>query len=417
MPLRAVVAALGAALGGWAIALDVWKPGALTLPLAVHLAIGWSFVGAGLVAWARRPENRTGLLMTFTGIAWFGRDFDSLGFSPATRLSELAQNVFLALLAHQIIVFPDGAATSRRQRTLLAAIYTLAVPGYAVSEIGPAFNDVLSTAGIVLAAAAIALLVERWRSATAPRRRAIEPLLWAGPPALAVAAASIARDYLDVSLSHTGDAILDWCSLVYTLIPAAFLAGVLRTRLHRGALAELLIELNNASPADVRNALARSLGDPSLDVAFWLPERNRYVDASGRPFDLPEDRPVTELEGVAALVYDPSLLEDPELVRAACAAARLSLENARLHAKLRSAVEEPATVPESLAELTARELEVLALIAEGRTDRGIAQALYVTPKTVEAHVRSIFRKLGLPSDTTENRRVHAVLAFLRARPL
>ena len=68
-----------------------------------------------------------------------------------------------------------------------------------------------------------------------------------------------------------------------------------------------------------------------------------------------------------------------------------------------------------LAELTAREREVLALLAEGRTDRGIAQLLYITPKTVEAHVRSTFRKLDLPSDATENRRVHAVLTFLRAR--
>ena len=57
---------------------------------------------------------------------------------------------------------------------------------------------------------------------------------------------------------------------------------------------------------------------------------------------------------------------------------------------------------------------MLALIAEGRTDRGIAKELYVTPKTVEAHVRSIFRKLDLPTDSTENRRVHAVLTFLRA---
>ena len=56
-----------------------------------------------------------------------------------------------------------------------------------------------------------------------------------------------------------------------------------------------------------------------------------------------------------------------------------------------------------------------ALLAEGRTDRGIATELYVTPKTVEAHVRSIFRKLDLPAGSTENRRVHAVLTFLRAR--
>jgi len=417
MRLRVSLAALAAALGGWAIALAIWKPGELTLPVAVHLAIGWSFVAAGLVAWARRPENRTGLLMTLTGVVWFGRDFDSLGFSPATRLSELSQNLFLALLAHQVVVFPDGVTRSRRERALVAAIYLLAVPGYAVSEIGPTVNDVLSALGIVLAVAAVAIIVDRWRSASAPRRRALEPLLWAGPPTLAVVAASIAKDYLDLSVSATGDAVLDWCALAYTLIPAAFLAGVLRTRLHRGALAELVLELSDASPAHARDALARSLGDPSLELAFWIPERGRYVDSQGKPFEVPQDRAVTELDGVAALVYDPSLLEDIELVRAAGAAARLSLENARLQAKLHSAADEPATVPESLADLTSRELEVLALLAEGRTDRGIAQALYVSPKTVEAHVRSIFRKLGLPSETTENRRVHAVLAFLRARPL
>jgi DNA-binding NarL/FixJ family response regulator len=55
---------------------------------------------------------------------------------------------------------------------------------------------------------------------------------------------------------------------------------------------------------------------------------------------------------------------------------------------------------------------VLALVAEGRTDRGIAAALWLTPKTVGTHVRSIFGKLDLPTAPTENRRVHAVLAFL-----
>ena len=83
----------------------------------------------------------------------------------------------------------------------------------------------------------------------------------------------------------------------------------------------------------------------------------------------------------------------------------------------RSLVEELLASPRikhPLADLTARELEVLSLMAEGRTDKGIAMALFVSCKTVEVHVGSILRKLDLPIDATENRRVHAVLAFIGA---
>ena len=69
----------------------------------------------------------------------------------------------------------------------------------------------------------------------------------------------------------------------------------------------------------------------------------------------------------------------------------------------------------ALAELTERECDVLALIAEGLSDKGIAERLVITRKTVETHVRHIFSKLDLPSGTAENRRVHAVLAYLRTR--
>jgi DNA-binding NarL/FixJ family response regulator len=66
-----------------------------------------------------------------------------------------------------------------------------------------------------------------------------------------------------------------------------------------------------------------------------------------------------------------------------------------------------------LQRLTKRELEVLGLMAEGRSNAGIASALFLTVGAVEKHVASIFTKLGLPPTTTENRRVLAVLAYLQ----
>ncbi len=67
-----------------------------------------------------------------------------------------------------------------------------------------------------------------------------------------------------------------------------------------------------------------------------------------------------------------------------------------------------------LAELTEREREVLSLIAEGMSNRAIAARLFVTERTVEAHTKQIFLKLGLTESRDRHRRVLAVLAFLRA---
>jgi DNA-binding NarL/FixJ family response regulator len=127
---------------------------------------------------------------------------------------------------------------------------------------------------------------------------------------------------------------------------------------------------------DVAYAM-RLLDDGAERVGYLLKDRVVDVDA---------------LTSALRRVHSGEAVVDPELVRELLDAPRAA---------------------DPLAELTAREREVLALIAEGRTDRGIAAELVVSPKTVEAHVRSIFGKLDLPSAPTENRRVHAVLAFLQ----
>jgi DNA-binding NarL/FixJ family response regulator len=75
-------------------------------------------------------------------------------------------------------------------------------------------------------------------------------------------------------------------------------------------------------------------------------------------------------------------------------------------------LQRPAT-RRRIAELTGREHEVLALVAQGLTDRGISEHLWLTPKTIETHIRHILAKLDLPADTNHNRRVLAVLTYLR----
>ena len=65
------------------------------------------------------------------------------------------------------------------------------------------------------------------------------------------------------------------------------------------------------------------------------------------------------------------------------------------------------------AELTPREREILALMAEGRSNQGICRARWLSPKTVEAHIRNVFAKLGITAAAEDNRRVLAVLTYLK----
>jgi DNA-binding NarL/FixJ family response regulator len=69
--------------------------------------------------------------------------------------------------------------------------------------------------------------------------------------------------------------------------------------------------------------------------------------------------------------------------------------------------------PDPFEELTSREREILALMAEGRSNRGILRALWLSPKTVETHIRGAFAKLGISAAPSDSRRVLAVLPYLQ----
>jgi signal transduction histidine kinase len=125
----------------------------------------------------------------------------------------------------------------------------------------------------------------------------------------------------------------------------------MRSRAWRtGAVTELVAALGEApARGELRVALADALADPTVELAYWLPERGGYVDADGRSVQLPEGGPgaeriATEVERdgrrVGALIHDPAVCDDPELVSGVATAAALALDNERLGAELRARVEE-----------------------------------------------------------------------------
>jgi signal transduction histidine kinase len=172
------------------------------------------------------------------------------------------------------------------------------------------------------------VLAARYWAASGPRRRALLPSL-AGAFVLLLFSTLLINDLV----AGTRSEVLLWiaaCSLV--TVPAAFFAGLLRSRLARGGLAELFRGLGTTRVEDLQAALMRALGDRSLVLALE-PDPVAGPGRAAAPVERDGRR-------VATLVYDASLDDDPELVEAACAATAVALENQHLHAESRARVAE-----------------------------------------------------------------------------
>jgi signal transduction histidine kinase len=338
------------------------------LTAALGLLVGWSFVGTGLFAWWRRPGNRTGLLMVAAGLAWFATGVSEADDDLVHTVGIALDGVFPVLVAHLVVAFPTGRLETRAQRALLAAAYftvtVLQVPGLLfedddrnllVVEPDQDLSDALDAAQYVVVLAVVlptvVLLVRRWSAAPAPERRTLAPILWTGGAAFSVFLLAKGLD----AAGTTVDALDRLAIVLLATVPFGFLAGLLRSRLAQGAAVGALVRrLGQAPEPDaLRAALADALGDPSLELAYWLPESERFVDAAGRPVTL-DARAWTEVElkgrRIAAIVHAPSLADEPDLVRTAGAAAALALENQRLSAELRARIEELRTSRARLVE-------------------------------------------------------------------
>jgi hypothetical protein len=376
--LQASLLIAGAVLGVVAYQVQIDNLGGYTTPArSWAIVIGaWLFLVAGIVAWSRRPTNRLGPLMTAAGLALLLRQLryshNSLLFTTFFVVGELSYWV----VANAVFAYPSGRVTDRAERLLIRAGYgvtfafTLAIllvydgsrplrffnPSKRESALLLHGNSdaavALQKAFVivvwgVLAVAAIALLIRKLAQATPRGRRILAPLLLA---AIAVGLRAVFECVFlfgDRPSPRVYEYLFWWQIAAFIALPVALLAGFLRARLARASVGDLVLELERTPPQGIRDALSRALGDLTLEIFFWLPDRRIFVDATGRSVDLPTDDPhrtITMLEHhgerLAALVHDPSLLDEPKLVEAAGAAARLALENARLQAETRAQLEE-----------------------------------------------------------------------------
>ncbi|MGI8421964.1 MAG: PAS domain-containing sensor histidine kinase [Gaiellaceae bacterium] len=355
--------------------------------LGFGLVVGWSFVFSGLIAWSRRPENRFGAMMVAVGFTFLCGALAEANSSIPFTIGVAVNSLPVALFAHLLAAFPDDRLMGRASRIAVGTGYVIVLPlvlARLLFEPDPAMckdcpanaflihADHGASRGIeltmtVLAVPAVSYLIyalyRRWRSATPPRRRVLTPVIAAGGIAFAFFLLTVLVDLFD----HTAASVLDLIAIAaFTAVPLGFLAGLLRSRLTRSSVEELMVELAD-KPAELREALARALRDPSLELAYWLPERQVFVNTGGVAFPLPAEggsRAATIVEHngspIAALVHDASVAEDAGLVEAVGAAAGLALENERLQAELRAQYSYLVTVIDTAPSL------LVSLDLEGR---------------------------------------------------
>jgi signal transduction histidine kinase len=334
---------------------------------------GW--IGTGLYAWWRRPHNRVGALMAATGFVFFLSPLTASNSPLFFSIGLAVGSVFLAVAVHMLLAFPTGQVPTRIQRWLLGATYALAGgvstaymlfaaecdcgEGFdhprnvlLISDepgVARAIDGVGSAVSVLIIGAIAAVLVRRWRAAGPRERRSLTPVLFTGAFMVLVLAIMLAVDVLAPDSGFREGANVAALA-AFGVLPFAFLTGLMRSRSwHAGAVTELVETLAEAPRrGGLRDALAEALGDPTLELAYWLPEQRRYVDPDGRPMRLPgDDEPrrasaEVEREGrrVGALVHDVALCDEPSLIRAVAGAAALALDNERLDAELRARVEE-----------------------------------------------------------------------------
>jgi signal transduction histidine kinase len=331
---------------------------------------GLALVLAGLVTSLNRPAGRVGDLAVLAGLVWFAPVWVGWDKGPplARSLGMLAAGFAFPLLFHLVLAFPAGQPRGAITRALIFTVYleaALAALGLALFR--DPFSDLdcwancsdtafllrplprlahrigMADRWFTAAAAAALVAVCAWRLLrdSGPARHTLLPValpatLFAG--AVIAHAAALQQTPLEDPSQPAFRTIFVVGCVAVLLLAAGLVWATVRMRLQRRAVARITASLGQAPPpGSLQAALAQAVGDPELQIAYWLPNSEHYVDAEGRPIPEPVAAPgraVTALvrDGyrIAVVSHTAAL---PDLEPQLGAAVRLALENERLQAE------------------------------------------------------------------------------------
>ena len=365
--LAALIAGAIAAVG--CFVWSSWPPPSRYAPIEISFAVvGLSYMVAGIAAWQRWPSSRLGLLFSIVGYLYLvPYILINLHNPVAFTIGYLTEGLYFAALAHLGLAWPTGRLRSRFECGVVIAEYAQLVAFSVAGTMfwNPAFSgcnascpanvlligdgsrsawNTLGTieayVGLVISGIVLTLIVLHWRSARGWSRRAMVPLLWIAP---AVAAETVLTGSL-----FNFSALVRYALLPLVLLagPALFVISTVRARTAGGALGTAIVDLEpGASPTRLRDALARALGDSTLQLAFRQPDGAGYLDTSGQAVEVVRPDPGRAVVPVAGsdeavLVYDEGLQLEPQLVKLTAAAASMALEHARLQAEVQAQLEQ-----------------------------------------------------------------------------
>jgi signal transduction histidine kinase len=339
--------------------------------------IEFLWVAAMLVTYRRDPAGRMWKLFLLyevvgaIGVVWV------IPTSLTWTLSQASIGIGSVVFVHLVLAFPSGRLSDRYDRALVRAAYVFVLAtrlawvlvwSPPIDPVGfsphnpyvlwrnPDLARVFGPGAIVavapfLYAGVLVGLFRHWRRASPALRRALVPIMVAAPLQLALILAWHLVDASGAGFEGARAALQHpLVGLAGLIFPIGLLLGLLRTRLARGSIAELAMELGRGVPlGGLRDTLARALRDPTLVLAFPAPSGSGFVDPGGLQIEIPQergpDRGLARLERdgetLAVLAYDSAIdQEDPGRIGVVASVARLAIENERLAAQVRAQLEE-----------------------------------------------------------------------------